>query len=160
MLVGIAFKIAATLVFALMSAAVKAVSPFYPVAQIVFFCSFFALIVTFIWLYGQGHFPQRLATLLPFGHVLRSVSGGISMALNFAALALLPLPDVTALGYTTPLLIFIIAAFVLGEMVTWGRVGAVCVGVMIILWDHVQSLQMIFARPELDVAAIAPATWG
>jgi drug/metabolite transporter (DMT)-like permease len=163
MLIGIAFKIAATLVFAIMSAAIKFVSAHYSVAQIVFFRSLFALIVTALWLHAQGHFPSRLATQRPFGHVLRSVSGGVSMALNFAALALLPLPDVTALGYTTPLIIFIIAALLLGEAVTSGRVIAVVVGfigVMIMLWEHVSSLREVFLPSHADQIVIPASTWG
>ena len=163
MLIGIAFKVAATLVFALMSAAVKEISDSYSVAQIVFFRSFFALIVTYIWLYAQGHFPQRLSTARPFGHVLRSVSGGISMALNFAALALLPLPDVTALGYTTPLMIFIIAALLLGEKVTMERVIAVVIGfigVIIMLWAHLSDLHDVIFTPHLAMADVPSATWG
>ena len=122
MLTGIALKVAATLVFALMSAVVKFQSAEFGVAEIVFFRSFFALIVTVLWLIWRGQFPQQLQTARPFGHILRSTTGGTSMALSFAALAVLPLPDVTALGYTTPLLIVVIAAFLLREPVNASEV--------------------------------------
>jgi drug/metabolite transporter (DMT)-like permease len=162
-LMGIVYKIAATLVFAVMSALIKSASADYNVAQIVFFRSFIALLVTLCWLYMQGQFPKGLSTLRPFGHVLRSVCGGMSMALNFAALALLPLPDVTALGYITPLLICVIAAVMLGEAVSLGRVAAVLigfVGVMIMLWDHLHELHDVVWGSGGGVAGVPPATWG
>ncbi len=158
MLTGIALKVAATLVFALMSAVVKFQSAEFGVAEIVFFRSFFALIVTVLWLIWRGQFPQQLQTARPFGHILRSTTGGTSMALSFAALAVLPLPDVTALGYTTPLLIVVIAAFLLREPVNASRWIAVVVGfggVIVMLWEHLQELRALSWN-----SGISGPTWG
>ena len=48
-LLGIAFKVASTLVFTVMATLIKLVSARYPVGELVFFRSAFALIPVFIW---------------------------------------------------------------------------------------------------------------
>ena len=58
------------------------------------------------------------------------------MGLGFTALGLLPLPEVTAIGYAAPVLTVIFAAMFLGEQVRAFRLSAVVlglVGVVIIL---------------------------
>jgi len=62
------------------------------------------------------------------------------MFLMFAAYGILPLADVTAIGYAAPLLIVVFAALLLREKVNAGRWAAVCIGfagVMVMLWEHV-----------------------
>ncbi|MET0606769.1 MAG: EamA/RhaT family transporter, partial [Beijerinckiaceae bacterium] len=54
---GIALKIASTLVFAFMGAAVKVLTARYPIGQIVFCRSFFAMIPRAIWLWWIGQWP-------------------------------------------------------------------------------------------------------
>jgi drug/metabolite transporter (DMT)-like permease len=61
------------------------------------------------------------------------------MFLNFAALALLPLADATAIGFATPLISVALAALMLGEVVRIFRWSAVCVGlvgVLVMLSPH------------------------
>ena len=138
MLAGIAYKIASTFVFACMMAIVKGLSH-YPVGELVAFRSFFALIVLVIWLAQRGEFPQALRTRRVGGHLLRSLAGTGSMALNFGAFAFLPLADVTVVGYASPLIIVVLAAIWLGERVGPGRwfgVGLGFCGVVVMLWEH------------------------
>jgi drug/metabolite transporter (DMT)-like permease len=61
------------------------------------------------------------------------------MGLTFAGLGLLPLPEVTAIGYATPLFTVIFAALLLGERVRLFRLSAVAVGligVLIVLYPR------------------------
>jgi drug/metabolite transporter (DMT)-like permease len=51
------------------------------------------------------------------GHLWRGLVGTTAMGLGFAALGLLPLPEVTAIGYAAPLLTVVFAAMFLGEEV-------------------------------------------
>ena len=51
--------------------------------------------------------------------------GLFGMALNFTALAFLPLPEVMAIGYAAPLIIVALAALILGETVRLFRWAAV-----------------------------------
>lgn len=111
----------------------------YPVAQIVFFRSAFALIPVLIWLLLRGDFPRALHTKRFGGHLFRSLAGVGSMFCIFTAYALLPLADATAIGYASPLMIVVLASVFLGERMTALRWGAVCVGfagVLMMLWEH------------------------
>jgi drug/metabolite transporter (DMT)-like permease len=56
--------------------------------------------------------------------------GTTAMGLGFTALGLLPLPEVTALGYAAPLLTVIFAAMFLGEEVRLFRLSAVVLGLI------------------------------
>ena len=61
------------------------------------------------------------------------------MGLGFAALAFLPLPEATAIGYATPILVVVFAALFLGEQVRLVRISAVVMGlagVLIVLWPQ------------------------
>jgi drug/metabolite transporter (DMT)-like permease len=111
----------------------------YPVAQLVFFRSAFALLPVLVWLLLRGDFPRALYTKRFGGHLLRSVAGIGSMFCIFAAYALLPMADATAIGYASPLMIVVLASIFLGERAPPLRWAAVCVGflgVLVMLWEH------------------------
>jgi drug/metabolite transporter (DMT)-like permease len=138
MLTGIAFKIASTLFFSGMLALVKYYSA-YPVAELVFFRSSFALIPLVFWLLSRGDFPRALHTKNLGGHLVRSLAGVGSMSLMFVAYGFLPLADVTAIGYAAPLLIVVFSALLLHEKVSYWRWAAVMIGffgVLVMLWEH------------------------
>jgi drug/metabolite transporter (DMT)-like permease len=138
MLTGIAFKIASTLFFSGMLALVKYYSA-YPVSELVFFRSSFALIPLVFWLLSRGDFPRALHTKWLGGHLVRSLAGVGSMSLMFAAYGFLPLADVTAIGYAAPLLIVVFSALLLHEKVSFSRWAAVMIGflgVIVMLWEH------------------------
>ncbi len=136
---GIAFKITAIALFSVMAALIKATADEVPAGQAVFFRSFFALFVIFAWLLHRGEMPQGLRVNNAMGHVWRGVIGTTSMAMNFAALGLLPLPEVTAIGFAAPLMTVIFAAMFLGEEVRAFRLTAVgigLIGVCVVLWPR------------------------
>jgi drug/metabolite transporter (DMT)-like permease len=69
-------------------------------------------------------------------HIGRMALGLTSMALNFLAILLLPLAEVTAIGFTVPIFATILAALVLGEATgrwRWGAVVAGFIGVLLIV---------------------------
>ena len=139
MLKGVALKVAATFVFAVMSALIKLASARFPVGEVVLFRSLFALLTLFVWLAWRGEFPAALSTRRPFGHIGRSLAGTGGMYSSFVALALLPLADATAFTFAAPLMVVPLAAFLLGEETPpyrWAAVGAGFVGVTIMLSDH------------------------
>ena len=137
-LLGIGFKLTSTFFFTIMLTLGKAFS-MYPVAQIVFFRSAFALVPLMIWLLLRGDFPRALRTRRFGGHLLRSLAGIGSMFCIFTAYAMLPLADATAIGYASPLMIVVLASLFLGERAPPLRWAAVCVGflgVLVMLWEH------------------------
>lgn len=135
---GILLKCASVAVFTVMAAMIKATSETagVPPGQQVFFRSFFAIPVILAWLALRGELAVGFRTIRPMGHVYRGIIGTAAMALNFWALALLPFPEATAIGYASPLLVVIFAAMFLGEDVRLFRlsmVGLGLTGVLIVL---------------------------
>jgi drug/metabolite transporter (DMT)-like permease len=100
-----------------MAALIKAASDDLPAGQMVFLRSLFAIPVIGVWLWQTGHLHDGLIPSNVMAHVWRGLFGTSAMALTFAGLALLPLPEVTAIGYATPMFTVIFAAFLLGERV-------------------------------------------
>ncbi len=141
---GILFKLASVLVFIAMSALIKATAPEVPAGEAVFFRSAFAIPVILIWLAARGEMGSGLRVANPMGHVWRGVVGTSAMGLGFAGLGLLPLPEVTAIGYAAPLLVVIFAAMFLGEEVRLFRLSAVAlglVGVLIVLSPRLSAVE-------------------
>ena len=140
---GIALKLCAVLLFIIMSSLIKATSEHVPPGEAVFFRSFFAIPVILAWLVIRRDLSTGLRVKSPMGHFWRGVVGTTAMALMFAGLGLLPLPEVTALSYTAPLLVVVFAAMFLDEKVGVFRIGAVAlglVGVLIVLAPRLTTL--------------------
>ncbi|MCT2540453.1 DMT family transporter [Sedimentimonas flavescens] len=127
-LTGILFKLVSVLVFIVMSALIKATGGAIPAGETVFFRSAFAIPVILGWLAWRRELGQGLRVTNPMGHVWRGVVGTSAMGFGFAGLVLLPLPEVTAIGYASPLLVVIFAAMFLGEEVRAFRLSAVALG--------------------------------
>lgn len=133
---AIALKTGAIFLFMIMAALIKAASNDVPAGQAVFFRSLFAMPIIVAWLWQQGHLHDGFKANNVLGHVWRGLIGTSAMALTFGGLALLPLPEVTAIGYATPMFTVIFAAFFLGERIRLFRLSAVAlglVGVMIVI---------------------------
>ena len=136
---GIALKLGAITLFSAMAALVKAGVAQVPTGEAVFFRSFFAMPVIVVWLAMRGDLSTGFRTRHPMGHLWRGLIGVSAMGCGFGALGLLPLPEVTALGYAAPLLTVIFAAILLGERIRLFRITAVVlglVGVCVVLWPR------------------------
>ncbi len=136
---GILLKLLSMFGFSLVSVFVKLSHGGYPIGELVFFRSFFALAVLIGWLAMQGAFPTAIFTRDPVGHFLRGLIGVWGMVFSFISLGLLPLADATAIGYASPLIVVVLAALLLGEQVRiyrWSAVAAGFLGVMVMLWEH------------------------
>ena len=133
---GIAYKLASVIIFIVMAAMIKTTAQHVPPGQTVFFRSFFAIPVIMAWLVMRRELGLGLRTNNPLGHFWRGLMGTPAMGLGFSGLAYLPLPEVTALGYASPLLVVIFASMFLGENVRMFRIASVALGltgVMIVL---------------------------
>ncbi|MGR3616874.1 MAG: DMT family transporter [Paracoccaceae bacterium] len=138
-MLAVFLKVTAIGLFTAMSAIIKATADVVPAGEAVFFRSFFAIPVIVVWLAFRGDLSQGLKAKNPMGHVWRGVLGTSAMGLTFTGLGLLPLPEVTAIGYATPIFTVILAAFLLGETIRLIRISAVAiglVGVMIMIWPR------------------------
>ncbi|WP_419740194.1 DMT family transporter [Ruegeria sp.] len=142
---AVGLKLTALMLFTLMSALVKALSEDFPPGELVFFRSLLAIPVIIAWLIWRGELSQGFVVKKPIGHFWRGVLGTSAMGLTFTGLSLLPLPEVTAIGYATPIFTLVLAALLLGERIRMIRIGAVMlglVGVLIMLWPRLGSTEM------------------
>jgi drug/metabolite transporter (DMT)-like permease len=79
---------------------------------------------------------RRFRTRRPFLHILRNLSHFVGQFGWFYGVALIPLAQVFALEFTTPIWVALLAPLLLGERLTLARLGAAAmgfVGVMIVL---------------------------
>lgn len=146
---AVTLKLGALFLFTSMAALVKALSEDFPPGELVFFRSLFAIPVILIWLISRGELAQGFVVKKPMGHFWRGVLGTSAMGLTFTGLSLLPLPEVTAIGYATPIFTLILAAVMLGERIRMIRIGAVALGllgVLIMIWPRLGST-------DIEVAA-------
>ena len=141
---GIMFKVMAVCLFIFMASFIKAASVEVPPGQAVFFRSFFALPVILGWLAMRGELRSGWKTPNPVGHFWRGLLGTSAMGLGFTGLGLLPLPEVTAIGYAAPLLVVVFAAMFLNEKVGVYRLSAVLLGMIGVL---------IVLSPRLSIGA-------
>jgi len=122
----------AAMLFACAAACVKALQGGIPLAQVVLARSVFALPVMLPLVWRAGGW-QALRTNNPMGHAGRILWGLIGMAGAFHGYATLPLASVTALGFTMPLFLTLLAVPLLGESIDRRRLGAVLVGFLGVL---------------------------
>ena len=158
---GIALKVASVCVFVAMASLIKATAAAVPPGEAVFFRSFFAIPVILVWLGVTGALRAGLATRTPLGHIWRGMLGTAAMGFGFAGLGLLPLPEVTAIGYAAPILTVAFAAMFLGEEVRAFRLTAIAlglVGVLIVLSPRLTVLQGEGAGPVETLGAIVVLT--
>ena len=130
---GIALRIGAMALFAVMSALVKWCGGHgVPVFQMIFFRNAFAFapLGLYIW---RTTGPRVLITRRPLGHLARASVGLIGMSCSFTALQYLPLTAATAFSFAAPLFMTALSAPILKERVGPHRWGAVVVGFMGVL---------------------------
>jgi drug/metabolite transporter (DMT)-like permease len=140
---GIAFKLGAVTMFMVMASLIKASADSVPPGQAVFFRSLFAFPILIGWLAMRGELKTGFRANNPLSHVWRGLFGTCAMSLNFAALGMLPLPDLTAIKFATPLFIVVLAALILGERVRLFRlscVGLGLVGVLIVIFPQLSGI--------------------
>jgi len=143
--------VTAVSIFTFMMELIKATSQEVPIGQQVFFRAFFTLLVVMGWLSTRGDFPKALRTSNILDHTWRGLAGAAAMSLRFFALGVLSFPEVAALGFTTPLILTVLAALILGETVRAFRLTTVALGfmgVLIVLWP---TLNMDGARSTLEI---------
>jgi drug/metabolite transporter (DMT)-like permease len=90
----------------------------------------------------RGIGMSTLKTNQPWSHARRAMTGVCAMFSYFGALTFLPVADLTAIGFASPLIVVILAATVLGEVVRlyrWSAVAVGFIGVMIMVSPHISG---------------------
>ncbi len=133
---AISLKVLSALLFACLSALVRYLGETYPVGQIVFFRSAFAILPVVLIYAWRNELAAALRTVRPFGHAGRGAISICGMFFNFSALARLPIVDATAISFTAPLITVALSAVFLKERVRiyrWSAVVAGFVGILVML---------------------------
>jgi drug/metabolite transporter (DMT)-like permease len=110
-----------------------------PVGEVVFFRSAFGILPVVVYFFYRGELGTVLRTKRPIDQGIRGVLGAGGMFSNFASLARLPVADVMAIYFFSPLITVALAALILREQVRIYRWLAVTVGlfgVMLTLAPH------------------------
>jgi len=119
--------VAAAALFSVAGACVKGLRDGLPLAEVVLGRNLCAVPVL-VWLMRKEGGLRALATRHPGLHLIRMLGGLIGMAGTFYGYAHLPLATVTALGFTMPLFLTLLAVPLLGERVGPRRGAAVLIG--------------------------------
>ncbi|MES2603021.1 MAG: DMT family transporter, partial [Pseudomonadota bacterium] len=139
---AVSFKVASTLMFAVMGAQVRYLGGAYPEGQVAFFRSMFALIPILVVFGWRGQFKGALRTQRPSDHLLRGVFSVVGTFATFAALARIPIADFTAIAFASPLITVIFAAVFLKEKVhayRWSAVAFGFCGVILMLTPYARD---------------------
>ncbi|MDZ7748087.1 MAG: EamA family transporter [Halofilum sp. (in: g-proteobacteria)] len=113
-LVGIAFMCAGVLCLTINDVFAKWLGQFYPVPEVVFFRMLLALpLIAGVGLAFGGR--RALATRRPLAHLGRGLLATCAALTFFLGLTLLPLAEVSAIAFTAPLFVTLLAVPLLGE---------------------------------------------
>ncbi len=155
---GAVWMLLAAATFSAMNALIKHLGTDFPVIELVFFRSFFGLLVLVPLILRGGWGVLKVER--PEMHLFRVALGLGAMALSFEALTVLPLAGAISLFFTKPLFIIVLAALFLGEHVRWQRSIATITGfagvlVMMRPWQGtVEAAMLIAVASALLMAAV------
>lgn len=145
-----------------MTVCVKVLGDGIPAGQTIFVRGLLsmALVALIAW---QTNRLDLLKTANWRSHALRSLSGTMSMFCLFIALTMIPLADVTAITFTAPLFLTVLAMLFLGERIhafRWTALGIGFLGVLIMMGPHLSfergsSLGALVALAAAMFSAIA-----
>lgn len=133
---AVSFKLASTLMFAIMGAQARYLAGAYPEGQVAFFRALFALVPILIVFGWRRQLRGALRTKRPSDHLVRGLFSIVGTFCTFAALARIPMADFTAIAFASPLITVIFAALFLKEQVhsyRWSAVAFGFAGVLLML---------------------------
>jgi drug/metabolite transporter (DMT)-like permease len=148
---AVLLKLVSAFLFACMSVLVRYLGDRYPVGQVVFFRSAFAILPVVVIYAWRGELEAAIRTGRPFAHVGRGMTAVCAMFCNFSSLARLPVVDATAISFVSPLITVALSAVILKERVRIYRWTAVIVGFIGVL---------VMLAPRLDMGQSAAAATG
>jgi len=155
---AILLKLAAAFLFSAMSVMVRWLGERYPIGQVVFFRSAFAVVPVIIIYAWRRELKAAIRIGRPFAHLGRGLTAVCAMFSNFSALARLPVVDATAISFVSPLITVALSAIFLKERVRiyrWSAVIAGFLGVLVMLAPHLDV-----DRSAANAAAVTGALLG
>jgi len=145
---GIVLKLISAVLFAVMSALIRYLGARYPIGEVVFYRSSFAVLPVVLVYAWRGELAAVVRTERPFGQAGRGILSIVGMFCNFGSLARLPLVESNAISFTSPLFCVAFAALLLKERVRiyrWSAVVIGFVGVLVVLAPHLSGDELTVA---------------
>ncbi len=156
---GIVLKLISAVLFAVMSALIRYLGARYPIGEVVFYRSAFAVVPVMLVYAWRGELAAIVRTERPLGQAGRGAISIVGMFCNFGALARLPLVESNAISFTSPLFSVALAALLLKERVRvyrWSAVVIGFVGVLVVLAPHLSGDELTIAMASAtSVAGVA-----
>src|ERR1700692_1848083 len=143
-LLGIAFMIAATVLFAGTTALAKWMAVIYPVGEVMFFRSFSSFAVYAVFVLPFTGFSV-FATKRPRDHLARGISQSISQTFTVLAVSMMPLAGAVAINFSAPLWSALLSVLWLKERpgpARWMALLTGFVGVLIVTHPGTDTLQV------------------
>jgi len=135
---GVFLKLSSVVLLSCLAACVKYLGSGVPTGQIIFVRGVISMAVL-AFIAWQFHGFQILRTDRLRSHAVRSLAGTASMFCWFTALTMIPLADFTAISFTAPLFLTLLAMLLLGERIhvyRWSALAIGFVGVIITIGPH------------------------
>ena len=145
---GIVLKLISAGLFAVMSALIRYLGVRYPIGEVVFYRSAFAIVPIILIYAWRGELAATVRTERPLGQLNRGALSVVGMFCNFGALARLPLVESNAISFTSPLFSVAFAALFLKERVRiyrWSAVIVGFIGVLVVLAPHLSGDELTIA---------------
>jgi drug/metabolite transporter (DMT)-like permease len=135
---GVLLKLSSVALLSCLAACVKYLGGAIPTGQLIFVRGVFSVIVLALIAWRIDGL-KILRTEKLASHAVRSLSGTASMFCWFTALALIPLADFTAISFTAPMFLTVLAMLFLGERIhvyRWSALAIGFAGVLITIGPH------------------------
>lgn len=123
---AIAYTLVSIFFFTLMGVFIRKSSENIHIMEVIFFRNLLAclIIIPVMCSSGLASFKMNRPGLF----VWRAVFGSIGMFAGFVSITLIPLAQATAISFTAPIFITILAFFIFGEVLKFRRVAAIFIG--------------------------------
>lgn len=159
---GIMMKLGSVVLFSGMTACVKKLGQDIPIGQVIFVRGVISAVVLAL-IAWRTEGLHLLTTRNLRSHALRSFAGTASMFCLFAGVTMIPLADATAISFTAPMFLTVLAMVFLGERIhrfRWTALGVGFLGVVVMIGPHLSldsgpSLGMFVALAAAMFSAVA-----
>ena len=140
---AIAYTLISIFFFSFMGIFIRKSCESIHIFEVIFFRNLLACIIIIPLMYSSGlaAFKMYRPGLL----IWRAIFVSVGMFAGFSALTLIPLAQATAISFTTPIFVTILAIFLFGEVIKFRRIAAILVGfigMLIIVQPGVESISL------------------
>ena len=123
---AIAYTLISIFFFSFMGVFIRKSSENIHIFEVIFFRNLLACLIIIPLMYGSGRTSFKMYR--PGLFVWRAIFVSLGMFAGFSALTLIPLAQATAISFTTPIFVTILAIFIFGEVIKFRRIAAILVG--------------------------------